>query len=137
MIPAFCFLKSSPDIKTLMQNANNELEKAAAWFQANRLTLNVSKAKYLVFRSKKLTFNPDDLKITIGNEVLERIGNDCENRYFKFVGIKLDEFFNWDFQIEHMSNKKASSVLALNQIKNVLPLNIRLLVYNSLVRSHA
>ena len=58
------------------------------------------------------------------------------NKYFKFVGLKLDEFLNWDFQIEHISNKIASSILALSQIKIILPLNIRLLVYNSLVRPH-
>ena len=49
---------------------------------------------------------------------------------------KLDEFLNWDFQIEHISNKIASSIFALSQIQNILPLNIRLLVYNSLVRPH-
>ena len=81
-------------------------------------------------------FDPNSCNISIGNEILERIGNDCVNKYFKFVGLKLDEFLNWDFQIEHISNKIASSIFALSQIKNILPLNIRLLVYNSLVRPH-
>ena len=38
------FLKSSPDIASLILefDANTELKKAAKWFQANRLTLNVS-----------------------------------------------------------------------------------------------
>ena len=58
------------------------------------------------------------------------------HKCFKFVGLKLEEFLNWDFQIEHVSNKIASSIFALSQIKNILPLNIRLLVYNSLVRPH-
>ena len=40
--------------------------------------------------------------ILIGNEILERIGNDCVNKYFKLVGLKLEEFLNWDFQIEHI-----------------------------------
>ena len=58
------------------------------------------------------------------------------NKYFKFVGLKSDEFLNWDLLIEHISKKIASSIFALSQIKNILPLNIRLLVYNSLVRPH-
>ena len=33
------------------------------------------------------------------NWILERIGNAYVNNYFKFVGLKLDEFINWDFQI--------------------------------------
>ena len=39
-------------------------------------------------------------------------------------------------QIEHISNKIASSSFALSQIKTILPLNIRPLIYNSLVRPH-
>ena len=93
--------------------------------------------KYIVFRNKNLHFDPNSCNISIGNEILERIGNDCVNKCFKFDGLKLDEVLNWDFQIEHISNKKASSIFfALSQIKYILPLNIRLLVYNSLVRPH-
>ena len=66
------------------------------------------------------------------NKILERTGNDFVNKYFKFVGLKLDEFLNWDFQIEHILNKMACSTCALSQIKKILQLNIRLLAYNSL-----
>ena len=38
--------------------------------------------------------------------------------------------------MKHILNIIASSIFALSQIKNILPLNIRLLVYNSLVRPH-
>ena len=51
------------------------------------------------------------------NKILERTGNDFVNKYFKFVGLKLDEFLNWDFQIEHILNKMASLTFALSQIK--------------------
>ena len=50
-------------------------------------------------------FDPKSCNISIGNEILERIGNDCVNKYFKFVGLKLDKFLDWDFQIEHILNK--------------------------------
>ena len=39
-------------------------------------------------------------------------------------------------EIEHISNKIASLIFALSQIKYILPVNIRLLVYNSFVRPH-
>ena len=68
-------------------------------------------------------FDPISCNKSIGNEILERISNDCLNKYFKFVGLKLNKFLNWDFQIEHISNKIASSIFALSQIKNILPLN--------------
>ena len=50
------FLKSSPNLDTLMKETNDELEKASRWFIANKLTLNVSKTKFMVFRDKKNAF---------------------------------------------------------------------------------
>ena len=90
----------------------------------------------MIFRNKNLHFDPKKCNLKIGHEILERIGTDSTNKYFKFVGLKIDEFLNWDYQIEHVSNKIASSIFALNQIKNILQLNIRLLVYNALVLGH-
>ena len=43
-------------------------------------------------------FDPNSCNISIGNEILEMIGN--VNKCFKFVELKLEEFLNWDFQIE-------------------------------------
>jgi len=54
------FLKSSPDIATLILDANTELKKKTAkWFQANRLSLNVSKTKYMVFINRNMHFDPN------------------------------------------------------------------------------
>ena len=47
-----CFLKSSRNLHQLFSSANVELSKAACWFQANKLTLNVSKTKFILFRKK-------------------------------------------------------------------------------------
>ena len=39
-------------------------------------------------------FDLNSCNMSIGNEILERIGNDCVNKYFKYVGLKLNEFLN-------------------------------------------
>ena len=46
------FLKSSSNLHQLFSSANVELSKPACWFQANKLTLNVSKTKFILFRKK-------------------------------------------------------------------------------------
>ena len=130
------FLMSSPDLDSLILSANNELAKASLWFKTNRLTLNVSKTKYMVFRNKAMPMDADKCKIKIDNEELERIGRDCKNTYFKFVGIKLDEFLTFEHHIDHVSSKIAKATFALRQIKKKFPLKIRKLVYSSLVKSH-
>ena len=130
------FLKSSPNLDTLMNETNDELEKASRWFIANKLTLNVSKTKFMVFRDKKMHFDENAFKLKIGTEQLKRVGDNCKDKFFKFVGIKLDEHLTWDHQISHVYRKLISGNFVLNRCKNFLPINIRRLIYNSLIQSH-
>ena len=126
----------SNNLPNLFTQANIELNKAAVWFQVNKLTLNVSKTKYMLFRSKNMKVNFDNLNLQIGSENIERIGDDCKTKYFKFVGHRLDEHLQWDHHISHVHGKLASANYAIAQTKNYLPLNIRLTLYNSIFRSH-
>ena len=57
--------------------------------------------------------NPE-FKITIGDREVERIGNDCNLKSFKFVGVHLDENMSWEHHINHVINKISSSNYALN-----------------------
>ena len=45
-------LKSGKNIEELIQNVNTELNKIAIWFRANKLAVNVSKTKYIIFRGR-------------------------------------------------------------------------------------
>ena len=49
------------------------------------------------------------MRILIENEELERMGQDCNNPYFKFVGIKLDDFLTFEHHIDDVSNKIAGA----------------------------
>ena len=80
--------------------ANQELIKAYDWLKANKLTLNVSKTKYILFRSTQERLDLSQLNIQIGGQSVERFGNNCTRKSFKFVGIHLDEFLTWEYQIE-------------------------------------
>ena len=79
------FFKSSNTLETLFQTANHELSKTCSWFQANELTLNVSKTKYFVFRNKSMPFDDQGCNTKIGNEIIERIGLTCKDKYFKGI----------------------------------------------------
>ena len=74
-------------------------------------------------------------RLQIVNENIERIELGCEDEYFKFVGMKLDEFLTWEHHIKHVENKVSSASFALSRIKNFLPANIKKLIYNSLIKS--
>lgn len=130
------FQLASNNLDQLFEQTNLELAKAATWFQANKLTLNISKTKYILFRSKNMKVNFENYNLKLGNEIIERIGSDCKTKFFKFVGHHLDEYLSWDFHINHVSSKLASANYAIARTKNFLPQNIRLTLYNSLFKSH-
>ena len=75
------------NIKTLFQTANIELEKIATWFQANKLSLNESKTKFILFHKSK---DKDNLSLKfpilkINNFEIKRTAS------IKFLGIMVDE----------------------------------------------
>ena len=78
----------------------------------------------------------DSLSLYIENQAIDRIGKNCEEQSFKFVGIFLDEFLIWDHHINHVKNKLSKSNYAINSAKNFMPLPVRKLLYNSLFRSY-
>ena len=45
-------LDSDKDLPTLLTRVNGEIKKLANWFRANRMAVNVSKTKYILFRPK-------------------------------------------------------------------------------------
>ena len=57
--------------------------------------------------------NVNVCKLKIGSENLVRIGENYRDKYFKFVGLKLDEFITWDHQISQVSSKLANGCFIL------------------------
>jgi sarcosine oxidase/L-pipecolate oxidase len=43
-------LTSGPDLKAVISKANTELQKISQWFRANKMAVNVSKTKYIIFK---------------------------------------------------------------------------------------
>ena len=127
--------KSSNNLIDLYSSANDELIKLADWFKANKLTLNVSKTKYILFRNNLKAIDFSKLQLLIDNENIDRIGQGCNEESFKFVGIYLDEFLTWNQHVNYICGKAANAVYALSKLKNVLPVSVKLTIYNSLFRS--
>ena len=128
------FQVSGVNIEQLFELANSELEKSSVWFRANKLTLNVKKTKYMIFSDQNLPTCTNNLKI--GNQIVDQVGTNCKEKYFKFVGHVLDDKLSWEGHIQHVSKKLASANFGINSTKNFLPLKIRKTVYYSLFDSH-
>ena len=124
------FQLTSNNINDIFTQANVELEKAAEWFKVNKLTINVSKTKYILFRKPTQKVNFTNLRLGINGQNIERIGNDCKIKSFKFVGIHLDMS-----TCNGMQTYSISVVIYHLQTLH-FPTNIKKNVYNSLFKSH-
>ena len=54
-------LFSSKDLKTLFDTINKELISLSVWFRVNKLSVNISKTNYILFKSCKVTSSHPDL----------------------------------------------------------------------------
>ena len=55
--------KSGLDLNDLILEVNDEINKMAVWFRANKLAVNINKTKYMIFRmkGKKIEENTPEL----------------------------------------------------------------------------
>ena len=103
MIGQFLFLKE------LQGMINGVLAKLAKWFAVNKLTLNLSKTNYMIFRN-----HPPDIEINLFiNKKITRIHE------MKFLGVYIDESLNWKYQI-NMVRLKLLKVTAVIYKANCL-----------------
>lgn len=128
------FQLSGKSLPELFAIANLELEKASVWFELNKLTLNASKTKYIVFRPKKKKETLDDFYIKIDNNFLERIGDDLKTKSFKFVGVHIDENLSWTYHIQKVKAKLSFINQQISKVKNILPTDTLLTLYNCLFK---
>lgn len=92
-------------IQTVIQNIESDLECLTQYFDGNRLSLNLTKTKYMVFHSsrKLIPQHPDPC---VNNVHVEKVSS------FKYLGIHLDSCLSWDIHIKQIL-KKVSSLCGL------------------------
>jgi len=136
------------NIQFLCQFVNSELHKISNWFLANKMAVNTSKTKFIIFRSKGKYINDADVRVVFNsNEIggpvdpdkiseIERIYNSGPTKSFKLLGILLDEYLAFDHHVDMLCNKLSKSLYIINRSKNVLPTNCLLTLYYALVHPH-
>ena len=80
-------------VEVLQHILNRELAKLFVWFSINKLSLNLGKINYMLFRSRP----PDlELHLKINNAEIPKA------TATKFLGIIIDDRLNWKPQIQYM-----------------------------------
>ena len=102
---------------------NDELWKVSQWLAAKKLSFNVCKTKYMVFRMRNKFVSYPDLQIN-GNTI-ERVTQ------FNFLGLILQESLSWDKHINHISLKVSKAIGIFYRLKSIYPHRVLLTLYNN------
>ena len=114
---------------SIITDVNTELSKIQEWLTVNKLSLNISKTKYMVFHhpNKKLPENLTHIQI---NDIdIERVSNFC------FLGLTINENLTWKTHTDKIANKVTKYTGILNKHKRFLPQTILRSLYFSLIQS--
>ena len=87
---------SGANLEKLIELANTELKIASDWFKANKLSLNLNKTIYIIFRSTNKQISSTTMDINIDNVIIPRVVST------KFLGVYVDQHLKWNIHIEDM-----------------------------------
>ena len=108
---------------SLYANARDDLNNIDWWMIANKLSINASKTKCMLFRSTKS-------KTPLRKVDIEQVST------LKFLGVHIDEHLTWSVHAKHVLNKLRSGLAAVRRVKPFLKQGTLITLYHSLMGSH-
>ena len=116
-------------INKLFENTNKELQNIDNWLIANKLSINITKTKYILF-SHKHSKKSLDKSLSIRNKKIERVAS------IKILGLVFNENLSWKNHMTMLINKLKSSLFSVMRIKPLLSTGALITLFHSLILSH-
>ena len=107
---------TSPCTLKINRVVQDDLNRVAQWMESNKLILNQSKTKSMLFGSRQNLAKSPNFCIQLHGKVLERVAK------FSYLGVVLDETLSWKDHVEYVSNKVSSRLGLLTRIRSCLTL---------------
>ena len=116
------------DVELLEKEVNEEINKVYEWLAANKLTLNISKSKFMIVSNKKSTLN--NFQVNIKNHPLDQ----CDK--YKYLGVIIDKNLTWKAHIEYVASKVSKVCGSLAKLRHSVNTKILIEIYHALVHSY-
>ncbi len=114
-------------IEEVLFKLESVMTTVSKWFRHNKLSVNFSKTKYMLFAASNKKLENVTHSLSIGNERVERVYT------YKYLGVKLDQTLNFAAHIEYIRSKTIGKIRLLGKIALILNQNTSLYLYRSLV----
>ena len=116
-------------MKKINKQTNRDLKLVVQWIRANRLSLNTSKTKLVVFKyknkiiTKHLNFRISGQKIKPSLQV-------------KYLGIILQDDLHWNSHLTKLRKQLSRSIGLLSKVRYYVPKHLLRTIYHSIFNSH-
>ena len=97
------------NLKNLEKTFNKELAKVSRWLIANKLTLNISKSNFVIFRpyQKQITYQPTFKLFDNNSQLL--VALECKT-YIEYLGVSINQHLGWKHHIDHIAQRISKAV---------------------------
>ena len=110
--------------------ANKQLKNVDKWLIANKLSLNLNKTKYIIFRTPNSKAPPANLKLLLRKESIEQVST------IKFLGVIVHEHLSWKPHTDYILQKLRISYGVVKKASPFLNTTAIQMLYYSMIQSH-
>ena len=120
---------SGNDPNELIRTMNIESEKVIDWLRINKLSLNLKKTHFIIFRRQRA-------KVKLNEElVIDNVKIKMKDST-KFLGVLIDRYLNFQDHIKYISGKVSRGIGILYKCKRLFHQRTLLTLYNSFIYPH-
>jgi Txe/YoeB family toxin of Txe-Axe toxin-antitoxin module len=115
---------SGKNINDVVNRINNELLSIVEWLKANRLSLNIDKTKYMIFKPKRQILS-SNVEVKLSGFAIEEVTN------IKFLGVVLDNKLNFKEHLSYICKKVSKCIGILYKARQFINHTGLIILYNS------
>ena len=114
-------------IEDIIQICTDSLEKLSVWCEANKLSMNYNKTKFMLVKHKKTN---DITDIKIGDRIIGQVHS------YEYLGVLLDESLCHNGYIDRIYKKTNTKLGILSRIRRFISERTALNIYKTMIRPH-
>ena len=123
-------LYSNKDEKLLRKNINTDLRLIFQWLCANRLSVNVDKTEFIIFKSPRKALK-ERITLKLNGKTI------FESRKLRYLGLIIDARLTWKYHITELKKKLSQIIGIIYKLKKLsMPIETLKSIYCALFQSY-
>ena len=106
------FFCTGPKLSEVIDVVNRELQSVVDWLNCNKMSLNIEKTHFMIFKPKRK-------KVVMCSDIMINGIKIDEVKYTKFLGVTIDSDLSWKNHIDSICSKIAKNIGILTKARSI------------------